>query len=71
MKTHLGGGILMKRKSALIKTYALSAFTRNYPVELIDGCTYEFLAQFSFKILKIMVAQIKDLFKLQQLNSVT
>ena len=55
IETHLGGGALMRRKPAALRNIgidldgrALSAFECEYPVELVQGCCHEYLAQYPF-----------------------
>ncbi len=55
IESHLGGGALMKRKPAAMRSIgidrderALEAFGCDYPVELVHGCAHSFLASFPF-----------------------
>ena len=55
IETHLGGGAIMRRKPAALRNIgidldgrALSGFTCDYPVELVQGCCHRFLADFPF-----------------------
>lgn len=55
IESHLGGGALMKRKPAAMRSIgidrderALEAFGCEYPVELVHGCAHSFLASFPF-----------------------
>ena len=55
IETRLGGGAIMKRKSAALRNIgidldagALRAFSCGYPVELVNGCCREYLAGFAF-----------------------
>ena len=55
IESHLGGGALMKRKPAAVRSIgidrderALEAFDCDYPVELVHGCAHSFLASFPF-----------------------
>ena len=55
IESHLGGGALMKRKPAAVRSIgidrderALESFDCGYPVELVHGCAHSFLASFPF-----------------------
>ena len=55
IETHLGGGAIMRRKPAALRSIgidlderALSRFECDYPVELVRGCCHRFLEGFEF-----------------------
>jgi len=55
IETHLGGGAIMKRKPPTVNSIgididplALDTFKCPYPVQLINGCAHEFLADFNY-----------------------
>ncbi len=55
IETHLGGGAVMKRKSAAthnigidIDPQALSSFHCDYPVRLVNDCAHRFLADYDY-----------------------
>ena len=55
IETHLGGGAIMRRKPAALRSIgidlnglSLSRFECDYPVELVHGCCHEWLADFEF-----------------------
>ncbi len=55
IETHLGGGVIMKRKEAAMRNIgidldskAIDSFECPYPVELIQGCAHDFLKCFPF-----------------------
>ena len=55
IETHLGGGAIMRRKPAALRSIgidldgrALSRFGCDYPVELVHGCCHRFLEGFGF-----------------------
>ena len=55
IETHLGGGAIMRRKPAALRSIgidldgrALSRFECGHPVELVHGCCHEYLASFEF-----------------------
>jgi DNA adenine methylase len=56
IETHLGGGVIMKRKPPALHTIgididpkATASFECNYPVELITGCAHRFLGEYDFR----------------------
>ena len=56
VKTHLGGGVLMRRTSPSVRRIgidedpcALAGLVCDDPVELIAGCAYDCLARFPFQ----------------------
>ena len=55
IETHLGGGAVMRRKPAALRSIgidldgrALAGFECGRPVELVHGCCHEYLAGFEF-----------------------
>ena len=55
IETHLGGGAVMRRKPAALRSIgidlderALSRFECGHPVELVRGCCHAYLAEFAF-----------------------
>lgn len=55
IETHLGGGAIMMRKQPAQKNIgielnskAIASFKCNYPVELLNTCSHEFLKNYSF-----------------------
>ena len=55
IETHLGGGAVMRRKPAALRSIgidldgrALAGFEFGRPVELVHGCCHEYLAGFEF-----------------------
>ena len=55
IETHLGGGAIMKRKPAALRSIgidldarALSGFACGHPVELVHGCCHRFLSEYAF-----------------------
>jgi site-specific DNA-adenine methylase len=56
IESHLGGGAIMKRKPPALHNIgidldpkAISSFKCSYPVELINGCAYGFLADYDYQ----------------------
>lgn len=56
IETHLGGGAIMKRKPAALHNIgidldpqALADFHCDYPVERVNRCAHQFLAEYDFK----------------------
>jgi DNA adenine methylase len=56
IETHLGGGAIMKRKPAALRSIgidrnpkALANFSCSYPVEKINGCAHRFLAEYDYQ----------------------
>jgi len=56
IETHLGGGAIMRRKPAALRTIgididpnALQTFSCPYPVEKINACAHRFLADYAFQ----------------------
>ena len=56
IESHLGGGAIMKRKPAALRSIgidlngrALKRFQCAYPVELVHGCAHRFLAEFDYR----------------------
>ena len=61
IETHLGGGAVMRRKPAALRSIgidldarALAGFECGYPVELVRGCCHEYLAEFPFDASKLV-----------------
>ena len=55
IETHLGGGAIMRRKPAALRSIgiyrdgaALARFACDYPVERMRGCAHRFLSRFPF-----------------------
>ena len=53
LETHLGGGAIMQRKPAALRSIGIdidaqARFERTYPVELVQGCAHEYLARYPF-----------------------
>jgi site-specific DNA-adenine methylase len=55
IETHLGGGAIMKRKPATannigidIDPQAIAHFDCDYPVDLVNGCAHQFLANYNY-----------------------
>ena len=56
IETHLGGGVIMRRKPPAARSIgidldarALSKFTCAYPVEKVHGCAHRFLSAYTFR----------------------
>lgn len=56
IETHLGGGAIMKRKPPALRNIgididprSLRAFSCDYPVETINACAHQFLADYDFQ----------------------
>jgi hypothetical protein len=56
IETHLGGGAIMKRKPAALRSIgidrdpkALTNFECDYAVEKVNGCAHRFLADFDYR----------------------
>ena len=56
IETHLGGGAIMKRKPAALRSigidlhrHAIDGFRCDHEVELVHGCCHRFLADFAFE----------------------
>ncbi len=56
IETHLGGGAIMKRKPPAVRNIGididpqpLRAFSCDYPVETINACAHQFLADYDFQ----------------------
>lgn len=56
IETHLGGGAIMKRKPAALRNIgidlnprALADFHCNYPVERVNRCAHQFLAEYDYQ----------------------
>lgn len=56
IESHLGGGAIMKRKPAAMKNIgldldpqALSRFSCDYPVQLINRCAHDFLSHYTYR----------------------
>ena len=55
IESHLGGGAIMQRKPPALRNIgidlnrrALEKFRCDYPVELVQGCAHQFLADFKY-----------------------
>jgi len=56
IETHLGGGAIMKRKPAALRSIGidknarvLANFACGYPVEKVNGCAHRFLADYDYR----------------------
>jgi DNA adenine methylase len=56
IESHLGGGAIMRRKPAALRNIGielnrrtLERFRCDYPVELVQGCAHQFLANFAYQ----------------------